>query len=346
MNQINKAIFIIVTLILSGNTFAGPLINGKAFIIGTETPITGEININQKIMLVDDWFFLGVPVITNNVEILESGNYTREAGDVIVPPGHIGAHMEILWNVNTIFVYMVWDVSNGGALFTIIDSDNDGMPGHTMTNGPFAGVTAYYEFETTPTGPAEPDVYLVLNAEGGAIQECTGNSSAMVTVNALPNLIGGAELDSISWTIDGDNIGGGLSITESLGLGSHLIEAIALTKTGQSDAESIMVTVSDTTRPVVKITLLDNKGNDISASGSGKVDIDIEVSDTCDPDPVITSSTATPTTIINDGDSILINSKHGIKLPVTAVRFTATAKDASGNFSLTTFDSSRTLSLE
>ena len=89
MNQINKAIFIIVTLILSGNAFAGPLINGKAFIIGEEVPITGEININQKIMFVDDWLFFGMPVITNNVEILEPGNYTREAGDVIVPPGHV-----------------------------------------------------------------------------------------------------------------------------------------------------------------------------------------------------------------------------------------------------------------
>lgn len=129
-------------------------------------------------------------------------------------------------------------------------------------------------------------------------------------------------------------------------MGMHQVEAIALTTTGQSDCEMATIHVRDTARPVVNVAFVDNKGNDVSAADSGKIEVDIDVSDTCDTNPVITSSTATPTLTITDGDSLFIKMNHGIKLPVTAVRVTVTARDASGNFSLTTSDSSRVLTLE
>ena len=135
-------------------------------------------------------------------------------------------------------------------------------------------------------------------------------------------------------------------MTESMALGSHVIEATALTTTGQSDVESTSVTVRDTIRPVVKVSFLDAAGNEVTSSEHGKITIGIEITDSCDPDPVITSSTATPTTTVADGDTLFINDKGGISLPVTAVRVTVTGKDASGNFSFTTSESSKTITLE
>lgn len=167
-----------------------------------------------------------------------------------------------------------------------------------------------------------------------------------MTVNAIPTLAGGAELDSVTWRIDDMYASMDLSITESLTLGAHLIEATALTTTGQSDTESITVTVRDKTRPVVKVAFIDRKGNEVLSAEHGKFKISIAATDSCDPNPVITSSTATPTTTVSDGDRLFIDEKRGIRLPVTAVRVTVTARDASGNFSFTTSEPSKTITLE
>ena len=348
MLKISKHMFLIAVLVFTNAINAAPLVNGKAVFVGVgfDIPITGDIDTSNKTMSVDDWQFFGFPVSTANVEILDPGSYTRAAGDVTVPPGHVGAHMEITWNFNTFFVYMIWELDASGTIYTIIDSDTDGTPGHALNNGPFLGSTVYYEFESAPAGPAQPNVFLIVNVEGGSLQECTGDSKADVTINAMPTLVGGAELDSITWRIDDVFAGMDLSITESLTLGTHVIEATALTTTGQSDSESITVTVRDKTRPVVKVAFIDEHGDEVQSAEHGKFKISIEATDSCDPNPIITSSTATPTTTVSDGDKLFIDEKRGIRLPVTAVRVTVTARDASGNFSFTTSESSKTITLE
>ena len=345
MYKIIKLVLVLSSLFIANNVSAAPL-NGEAIFEGGAiiTPITGDIDVAQNTMSVDDWLFFGLPVITQNIELLPPGSYTRAAGDVTVPAGHIGAHIEVSWSVSTIYTYMVWDVTDSGATFTIIDSDNDGLPGHALTNGPFVGITIYYEFTTTPTGPPQPGVHLVLNVDGGNVQECTGDSVANVTVNAIPSLVGGTELDSISWTVDGNDAGTGLSISKDLALGSHVVKATALTTTGQSDIESKIIIVRDTTRPVLEVAFLDPQGNEVESSGAGKVEISIKIADSCDPDPVVTYSSAREETLVSDGSILSVNaSLNNLKLPATSIRVTADGIDASGNRS---FNVSKILTLE
>lgn len=336
---------IILSLSLCGSLQAAPL-NGEAIFeaAGFSAPISGDIDLAFNTMTVNDWFIFGAPVITHNVEILEPGSYNKEAGTVTVPAGHVGAQLEVSWHANIIYVYMIWDASPSGGTYTIIDSDFDGFLGHAMTNGPFAGLTIYYEFTTTPTGPSGPDVNLILTVDGGAIQECTGNSLANITINALPILIGGAELDSITWMIDGEDAGIGLSISEDLLLGSHTVQATALTKTGQYDLETVNVVVRDTTRPDLHIAFIDNKGDEVDSSGPGKVEVSIEATDSCDPEPVVLNSHIREATSIADGDVLKITGGvENLNLTIDTISVTASARDASGNGS---FITSKTLILE
>jgi hypothetical protein len=348
-----KNIFFMGTLLFTSYASAAPL-NGSATFVGASPglPITGDIEVARKTMSVSEWMFFGAPTITKAVEILEPGSYTRIAGDVVVPAGHVGAHVQVQWSVNTYYTYMVWNVTTSGsvATFTIIDSDNDGTPGHTLNNGPFPGQTIYYEFTTSPTGPndpRDPDINLSLAIDGGTNHECTADSSANVSATATPFLVGEAELDSIFWTIDNEDAGTGSSISENLSLGAHFIEVTALTTTGQSDTKSTTIMVRDTIRPVVKVAFLDRRGNEIDSAAKGRVEISIKITDDCDPEPVITSSTAVPSTQVADGDMLRVSSNlNNLKLRTSALRVTASGKDASGNFSMTNSDSSKTLILE
>jgi hypothetical protein len=302
-------------------------------------PITGDIDVNLGTMSIDPWLFFGFNVTTSDVEILQPGTYTRPGGNVTVPLGHIGAHMKLTWNSNEFYALMVWDVTPVGSQeeFRIIDSDGDGKPGHALTNGPFPGITVYYEFDTPPFGPPGPDVHLILNVQGGTVHECTGSSSAEVTVTAVPVLVGGAVLDSISWVVDGEDAGSGLTNTSTLPLGDHTIEATAVTTTGESDTESVNVTVEDTTRPVVHLAFLDNKGDEVDTASPGKYMISISASDACDPNPEITYTDARTTSSPEDGDVLFVTpNANNLKFPVTAVSVTVSARDASGNFSFTT----------
>jgi hypothetical protein len=64
-----------------------------------------------------------------------------------------------------------------------------------MLAGPFAGISAVYEFTSEPSGPG---VRLDLVVEGGNTQECATVGGSEVTINAIPQLFGGAALDSIN----------------------------------------------------------------------------------------------------------------------------------------------------
>lgn len=353
MNKIIKLAVFTAALIISGQVSAGPL-QGKSYFVDPGgnvfniADIEGYIDVGSNYMTVSPWGpFFGQMFYTESVEILPPGNYTRTAGTVTVPADHVGANMQFSWGGNTFDEFMVWQVTSAGTTFNIIDSDGDGIPGHAFTNGPFPGFTMYYEFTTTPQDPAGPNVFLTLEVAGGHVHECTADSRAEVTVNAVPALVGGAVLESISWTVDGEDAGTGFSISESLSLGSHHIAATALTTTGQSDIEIVGVQVRDTTRPVVNVAFIDGQGNEVESAGPGQVEISIKATDTCDPNPVITSGTAKKSTLVSDGDIMMITGNlDNLKLPTTAINVTATAKDASGNFSLTTSESSKTLTLE
>jgi hypothetical protein len=175
-------------------------------------------------------------------------------------------------------------------------------------------------------------VRLVLSVDGGNLQECASFDGTEVTINAIPQLFGGASLDSISWTIDGEDAGTGIIISETLALGEHVVEAVATTTTGETGTASIIVTIRDTTRPDLQIAFINNQGQVIDVAGPGPVEISMTATDICDADPVISNGTATPTSGVVDGDVLHINaSKGNLKLPTSSLRVDATATDASGN---------------
>ena len=330
---------------------ATPLEDGVATFNGaSEIPITGEIDIPFNQFVVDPWLFFGIEVITSDTVFYQSGTHTTAGGTFTVPDGGIGANMKITWNANEIWVVMVWNVVNSGGLdsYQIIDSDGDGSPGHAMTNGPFPGHTVNYEFSATPFGPPAPGINLALNVIGGEDQECTGNSSADVTIMSNVSLIGGAELDSVSWSVDGSSIGAGESITQNLALGNHVVEATAVTTTGEAKTATTAVTVEDTTRPVTVVNFVYRNGQvidvDNETASPGTYKIDLKVTDTCDPEPVITSAIAEEVTEVDDGDLIRITRRlDNVKINTSAVSVRASGKDASGNFSFTNSDSSKVL---
>jgi hypothetical protein len=73
-------------------------------------------------MSVDPFPFFGASWITQSIELLGAGFYTRPDGvgdtiSVTVNPGQLGAHMVFDWSVNVLPNFMVWDVNSspGGA---------------------------------------------------------------------------------------------------------------------------------------------------------------------------------------------------------------------------------------
>lgn len=347
-----KLAFLPVAL-MSLSAISAPFTNGNAvFVEVGNTPVTGDFDLASKTMSVDPWNFFGNPVTTSNIEILDPGLYSKPGGDFEVPPGHIGASMLFNWNGNSVDSVMVWEVTPAGTHdeYRAIDSDGDGIPGQAFNNGPFAGATFYYEFDAEPGGPPMPGIYLSLNVEGGATQECTSDSSAEVSINALPTLIGGTELDDVYWTVDGESAGSGLGITESLGLGSHTVEATAVTTTGESDDATTNVFVQDTTRPEVSVDFISKNGRgpiidvENEVASPGRYEISIKIADSCDPEPKITHSEAREIMVVDDGDTIAVTRRiDNLKLPKSGVTVQAGGQDASGNRSLSV---SKTLKLE
>jgi len=209
-----------------------------------------------------------------------------------------------------------------------------------MLAGPFAGISAVYDFTAEPTGPG---VRLNLVVNGGNTQECSATGGSEVTINAIPQLFGGASLDSIHWTIDGEDAGTGIAINPFLSLGVHAVEAIATTTTGETGSANVDVIVRDTARPDLAVAFLNNQGQEIEVAGPGPVEIRFTATDTCDPSPVVSHGNAVPAFGVSSGDVLHINaSKGNLKLPTTALRVDAFATDASGNG----ISASNTLSLE
>ena len=270
-----------------------------------------------------------VGTVTGLYELWTTGTSTNKA------PGSIDVINDTLTGA------VLQDAGPGAWTGTLVSAGNVGTAWGFFYGTPY---TEVYNVTITEIGPPEPGVTVNIAVQGGNVQECTGNSSADVSVHALPSLVGGAELDSISWIVDGDYAGSGLSITENLSLGAHLIEATATTTTGQSDTKSVTVEVKDTIRPVISLAFLDKKGNEVESASPGKYVISIKITDSCDPDPQITYSSATKSTLVSDGDVLFVNgSADNLKLPITAVRVDTSGKDASGNFA---FSISKTLALQ
>lgn len=308
-------------------------------------PITGVVDLDNDVLVIDPFQFFGATAITNVLEILPPGSFTRtgsfgELLNATIPPDHVGAYIEIDWLGNVFNMFMGWQVNADKTVFTPIDVDGDGVPGMMMLAGPFAGINAVYDFTAEPIGPG---VRLNLVVDGGNTQECSAIGGSEVTINAIPQLFGGASLDSIHWKIDGEDAGAGIIINPFLSLGVHAVEAIATTTTGETGSANVNVIIHDTTRPDLAITFLNSQGQVIDVAGLGPVEIRFTATDTCDPSPVVSHGNAVPAYGVSSGDVLHINASEGnLKLPTKALRVDAFATDASGN----SISASNTLSIE
>ena len=300
-------------------------------------PITGIVDLANDVLIIDPFSFFTLPMITNVLEILPPGSYTRigSFGEVLnatIPPGNEGAYMELEWNDTVFSMFMGWEINADKTAYTPIDVDGDGVPGMRMLAGPFIDLSAVYEFTAEPSGPG---VRLDLVVVGGDTQECTDTGGTTATLTALTTLFGGAELASVDWTVDGVSAGSGDTITPFLTLGAHTVEALATTTTGESDSDSLVINVVDTMPPIVDARFLDSRTGEPISSITGNrahfVTTSFGAMDVCDPEPQ-TQGTVTPTFGVNDGDTIKIQGNNQtVNLPTTVLELFVTATDASGN---------------
>lgn len=323
---------------------AEPLTGTANFYLGSPVPalppepITGDLDADTGSLSFDPFLFFFQPFLTNNAELLGPGVHVRPDGgggiiSATIAPGQSGAYLELEWNFNALSTFMVWDVTpapGGDYQYTTIDSDGDGAPGHAFVAGPFPGLSVAYDFITADgAGPEVPGVFIAVVVQGGPNQECTEWGGSTVSAMAQVGLTGGAVLESLSWTVDGNDAGSGPSISRFLPLGAHEIGITALTTTGESDTDEVTVSVSDTTRPSLEVAFVNMRGEPITEHKSGALRTRIAATDVCDPDPQ-TSGRVQPFYGVNDGNKLVVT-KGTLKLPVSGLSLTGDAEDASGN---------------
>lgn len=298
-------------------------------------PITGDYDTATRHVTIHPWLFFGVNVYSD-IGLLDPGVHTRPgAGSVTVNAGQLGGFIQTDWGANVdLPAFLVWDVVNypGGTHFEPVDSDGDGILGHAMLSGPFPGFSIVYEFDV---GEPAPDVDVSLNVDGGNSQECNALGGKTVSFSAAIDLSGGAELGSVTWTVDGEDAGSGNTLASFLGLGSHTVQVTATTTQGLRDSASAVVNVVDTVRPNLAISFVDSRTGQPMTSVAGAAVSFLEVrlagTDVCDGD-VDVMGVAKPVYAIVGGEVIKIQGKNqDVDMPTTAIEVSATAVDDSGN---------------
>lgn len=329
------------TLIFCSNTAPATPLAGDAKFLDPDNqsvatiPITGDLDTANNSMTVDPFMFFGLQWFTQSVELLGTGTFTRPDGfggtiSATVNPGQLGAYMVFDWGLNIIPNFMVWDVNSSanGSSYTTVDSDGDGIPGHAFVAGPFIGFTTLYDYIV---GDPPPGISISIGIEGGTTQECSETGGSMVSLSATIDVVGGAVPGSIEWFVDGESTGTGETATPFLALGSHTVEALASSTTGETGTDSITVLVQDTAPPDLDVAFINQAGEPITTAGAGtRVTTRILPNDICDPDPAA-EGTASPVFAVNDGDPIKVQSGKIKDLQTTAVELSASTTDASGN---------------
>lgn len=304
-------------------------------VVGPLLPITGSYDTDLMHVTIDPWMFFG-SLTYSEIDLLEPGTHVRPgAGTVTVSAGQLGGFIQTDWGVNVdLPAFIVWDVVSypGGMHFEPVDSDGDGVLGHAMISYPFPGFSIVYEFDV---GAPAPAVDVSLTVLGGTRQECDTLGGKNVSVMATVDLGGGAVLGSIDWTVDGEAVGTGNSITPFLTLGSHTVEVTATTTEGLYDTAVMAVNVVDTTRPDLSIAFVDTRTGlpvtAINGAGASYVEIRLNASDICDGD-VDVLGVAKPVYAVMGGEVIKIQGNtQSIDMSTTAIEVSATATDDDGN---------------
>lgn len=199
-----------------------------------------------------------------------------------------------------------------------------------VTSPSFYGLGYQLHLENTAVIPSL-EVSIALN--GASVQECASTGGHNVTATASVDLINGAQLDTLQWTVDGQATGTGPSISPFISLGSHTISVTATSISGYQDTDNTNITVVDTTAPTVSASFTDSRsGTEISSidtPSSSFVGVSINAVDICDSSP---GTSAIGGFSLTDGDTLKIQGNQDkVELRTSEIEVNATATDASSN---------------
>lgn len=180
---------------------------------------------------------------------------------------------------------------------------------------------------------------LAINIPTNSVQECSDTNGSNIDLNAAIQVPIDDSLESIVWSVDGDQVGEGESITAHIGLGDHFITTVATTTNGLVAQRNATMTIEDTTQPEIDAAFVIAATDEVITQVEKRRRIAIRAlaNDVCDPNPIVTSAN------IRKNDSVSV--EHGDKFrarrkgKTNILKFEETlwlnvsATDASGNAS-------------
>lgn len=201
-----------------------------------------------------------------------------------------------------------------------------------ISSGPFYGVNYQLHLENIDTIPS---VNVSLSIEGGYIQECASIGGHNVSATANITLLNGAQLDTIQWTVNGQDAGTGTIISPFLSLGSNTISVTATTVSGPQDTATTTVGVVDRMGPVINAAFIDNRTGtritSIDTKNTSFVGVNMSATDICDGVP---SVSGTGGFALADRDTLKIQGNlDKVELKTSVLQMSVHAVDASNNYS-------------
>lgn len=185
----------------------------------------------------------------------------------------------------------------------------------------------------------EATTTLLILIPWGTPQECTGDDGRNISMDAHTTVVNTDAIDTVTWTLDGSPVASGESVNILVPLGAHTVEATVTTILLHSATDSRVISVDDTTAPVISAAFINKKtGAEITTIKSkDKADISYSVNDACDANPTFNATAGIPA---ENGDTITAKtSKKDSSVTVSVqgnantTELAVTAEDASGNMS-------------
>ena len=127
-----------------------------------------------------------------------------------------------------------------------------------------------------------------VNIVSEEIVECSAVRSADVEVFLEVDQSASDPVNSVTWLLNGSQVGSGFELTISAPLGQSTILAIAETIGGNEVVAEKTILIRDTVPPDVKANVARLKGNG-KGKGMAEYGLKLEVSDVCDPQPFTNS---------------------------------------------------------
>lgn len=182
------------------------------------------------------------------------------------------------------------DVDGDGRADVIVGANIQGT-----TNGGNSGKIFIFA-DNLNNAPCVTNQPPAANAGPDQSVECAGAGGAAVTLDgsASSDPDGVADIADYEWSEGATVLAAGPSATALVNLadGSHTITLVVTDTAGQTSTDTVLVTVQDTTGPVISCALArmgegDNEGDAWDDSDEGDFRVDVSVSDLCDAAPAV-----------------------------------------------------------